>query len=364
MKAAVLYEIGQPLVVEEVELDPPKEREVLVRVAAAGICRSDLHFMKGEALIPLPAVLGHEGAGVVEAVGPQVTSVKPGDHVVLSFVSACGRCSFCLGGRSNLCDDHAATGPMMLDGTSRLHKGDTRISHMGKVACFAEQAVVPETACVPVPDDLGWPQAAFIGCCTTTGVGAAIFAADVKPGSSVAVFGCGGVGLNVLQGAALKSAGTIIAVDLDEGRLGFSRKFGATHFVNAGSEEPVAAIQALTSGRGVDNAFEAFGSAETIRQAYKAVRKGGTVVVAGLAPVGETASIDAMDLVRQEKVLKGTYYGSARPAVDMLTMVDLYRSGKIDLDSLVGKQYSLAQINDAYSDLEAASLGRGVITRF
>jgi Zn-dependent alcohol dehydrogenase len=215
-----------------------------------------------------------------------------------------------------------------------------------------------------VPDDLPWPQAAFIGCCVTTGVGAAVYGAGVKPGSSVAVFGCGGVGLNVLQGARLQGATTIIAVDIDEGRLSYARRFGATHFVNAGGEDPIAAAQALTGGRGVDFAFEAYGSGETSRQAFRATRKGGTTVIAGLAPVGDEIKIDPTELVRQEKTLKGTYYGSSRPAVDMLTMVDLYREGKIDLDSLVGKKYALDEINQAFRDLEGAALGRGVITSF
>ena len=364
MKAAVLYEVNRPLVIEEIELDPPKAHEVRVRVQAAGICRSDLHYMKGEAILPLPAVLGHEGAGIIEEVGQDVSDLKTGDHVIFSFVSSCGHCSFCVSGRSYLCDNHAATGPNLLDGTTRLHKGNQRIAHMGKVACFAEQTVVPEVACVRAPDDLPWPQAAFIGCCTTTGVGAAIFAANVRPGSSVAVFGCGGIGLNILLGARLQNASTIIAIDIDEGRLGFARKFGATHFVNAAGENPVQAVKAMTGGRGADYTFEAFGSAETVRQTYEAVCKGGTAVAVGLSPVGDKAEIDLTELVRQEKTLKGTYYGSARPTVDMPTMIDLYQTGKLDLDSLIGKIYSLDQINDAYADLEAGSLGRGVITSF
>jgi S-(hydroxymethyl)glutathione dehydrogenase/alcohol dehydrogenase len=186
-------------------------------------------------------VLGHEGAGIVEAVGPGVTRLKPGDHVILAFVSACGRCFYCVNGQANLCDLHGSTPGTMLDGTTRLHKGNQRILHFGKLACFAQETVVPEVACVPAPPDLPWPQAAFIGCCATTGIGAAIYAAQVTPGSTVAVFGCGGVGLNVLQGARLKGATTIIAVDVDEGRLSFTRKFGATHTVNPGAGDPVTA---------------------------------------------------------------------------------------------------------------------------
>jgi NDMA-dependent alcohol dehydrogenase len=364
MKAAVLYEVNRPLVIEEVELDPPRSHEVRVRVQAAGICRSDLHFMKGENFMTLPAVLGHEGAGLVEEVGPDVSGIRPGDHVIFCFVSSCGQCAYCLNGRSNLCDSHGATGPMMLDGTTRLHKGEQRIMHFGKVACFAAETVLPDVACVVVPDDLPWPQAAFIGCCVTTGVGAAVYAADVKPGSSVVVYGCGGVGLNILQGARLNGATTIIAVDLDEGRLNFARRFGATDTISAVGGDTIEAVRELTDGRGADYAFEAFGSAQTVRDAFRSTRKGGTTVIAGLAPIGEEAVIDPMELVRAEKTLKGTYYGSTRPRVDILTMVRLYGAGKLDLDSLVGKKYALDEINEAYRDLEQASLGRGVITSF
>ena len=220
MKAAVLYDYNTPLVVEEVELDGPKAGEVLVQTGAGGICRSDWHFMAGEARTVLPGVLGHEGAGVVKEVGEGVASVKPGDHVILSFVPNCGRCHFCTTGRPNLCDLHAATTGTMFDGTTRLHKGDQPLSHFGKVACFAEYTVVPETGCIPVPDTVGMDRAALIGCCVTTGVGAAIFNAKVEPGSTVAVVGCGGVGLNVIQGSRLLNASKIIAVDVRAGSTG------------------------------------------------------------------------------------------------------------------------------------------------
>ena len=362
MKAAVLYEYNTPLAVEEVELDEPKAGEVHVKIAAAGICRSDYHFMKGEAHITLPAVLGHEGSGIVQRVGEGVTSVKSGDHVILSFVPNCGRCRFCTTGRPNLCDRHAATGPNMYDGTTRLHKGDQRIAHMGKVACFAEEAVVPESGCIPVDNDFPMDCAALIGCCVTTGVGAAIFTAQVQPGSTVAVVGCGGVGLNVIQGARLANASKIIAVDVQEGKLEFAMRFGATHAVNASDQDAVARVKEITGGLGADYTFEVYGSAETVETAYNMACKGGTVTVAGLAPLGERAAIDAVSLVRNEKVLKGTYYGSARCSVDFPKMVDLYRSGRINLDDLITRRYSLDRINEAYEDLERGEVGRGVIT--
>ena len=362
MKAAVLYEANTPLSVEQVELDGPKEGEVQVKIAAAGICRSDYHFMRGEAQIKLPVVLGHEGSGIVQKVGEGVTSVKQGDHVILSFVPNCGRCHFCTTGRPNLCDRHAETGPNMYDGTTRLHKGDERIYHMGKVACFAEEAVVPETGCIPVSSDFPMDCAALIGCCVTTGVGAVINSAQVQPGSTVAVVGCGGVGLNVIQGARLANASRIIAVDVQEGKLEFAMSFGATHAINASHQDAVARVNEITGGLGADYTFEVYGSAGTVETAYEMARKGGVVTVVGIAPRGDKAGIDAVSLVRNEKVLKGTYYGSARCSVDFPRMVDFYHSGRLDIDGLITRRYSLDQINEAYEDLERGEVGRGVIT--
>ena len=268
VKAAVLYETKTPLVVEELDLDEPQAGEVLVKIGAAGICRSDRHFMHGDAPIALPVVLGHEGAGTVEKVGPGVTSVRPGQQVILSFVPACGRCKSCITGNSHLCDNHAATGPNMYDGTTRLHKGDQRIHHMGKTACFAEYSVVPEAGCVPIDSPVPMDKAALIGCCVPTGVGAVTSSANVKPGSTVAVIGCGGVGLNVIMGAALVNASKIIAVDIRESQLEFAMKFGATHTVNASDKDPVAQVRELTDGKGADYTFEVFGSADTVKAAY------------------------------------------------------------------------------------------------
>ena len=361
MKAAVLYQAGQPMVVEEVELDEPKAQEVLVKIGAAGICRSDRHFMHGDAPIAMPVVLGHEGAGTVERVGPGVTSVRPGDQVILSFVPACGRCKSCLEGHSNVCDNHMATGPFMYDGTCRLHKGDQDIHHMGKVACFAEYSVVPEMGCIPVGVAIPMDKAAMIGCCVPTGVGAVVFSAKVQPGSTVAVVGCGGVGLNVIMGAKLLNASKIIAVDILESQLEFAMKFGATHSVNASDRDPVAQVKELTGGRGADYTFEVFGSADTVKAAYDMCAKSGTVTVVGIAPVGAEASINAVDIVRNEKTMRGTYYGSARSQVDFPTLVDLYVSGKLNLDDLVIRHYSLDQINEAYADMDKGEVGRGAI---
>lgn len=361
MKAAILVETNAPLVIQDVQLDPPKAHEVRVRIAAAGVCRSDLHFMKGEATIPTPAVLGHEGSAVVTEIGEGVTRVVPGDHVILAFAPFCGHCKSCLTGRSNICDTHMATGPNMFDGTRRLHANGQDLAHMGKVACFAEEAVVPETGCIKIDPEFPLPQAALIGCSVTTGVGSVLYNAQITPGSTVAVIGCGGVGLNVLQGARLAGAGKIIAVDINDAALEFATKFGATETVNARDTDALKSIRGLSEG-GVDYAFEAFGSSETISLTFDAVNKGGTAIIVGLAAIDDFPSIDPVALVRQEKTLKGSYYGTARPAIDFHKMVDLYKRGQIDVDGLITRHYTLDQINEAYVELDKGVIGRGVIT--
>jgi len=359
--AAVLYDVNKPYSVEPVELDPPRRGEVLVKVRAAGVCRSDLHFQKGEAAIALPAVLGHEGSGVVEAVGDGVTMVKPGDRVILSFVPNCGHCHSCESGHPHLCDEHARTTGKLFDGTSRLHTlAGQDATHMGKVACFAEYAVVPEAGCIPAPASLDFPQMALIGCSVTTGVGAAVFNARVQPGDSVAVIGCGGVGLNVIQGARLAGATTIVAVDVKDTALAFARKLGATDAVNARKENAVARVQALTGG-GVHFAFEAYGGGATTKMAVDMLRKRGTAVIVGISPAGETMAVEPVVLTRQEKTIRGCYYGSAHPRQDMPRIVDWYSRGLLDIDSLVTRRYPLAEINRAYDDLETDAVGRGVI---
>ena len=364
MKAAVLHEIGQPLRIEDVELDSPGEYEVHIRVGAAGICRSDLHYIQGDQRATLPVVLGHEGSGTVLDVGEKVTRVVPGDRVILSFVPNCGRCRFCLVGKPNLCDEHGATGTAMFDGSTRLHKDGTRIAHMGKVACFAEEAVVPESGCIPVTKDLPLSHAALIGCSVTTGVGAALYTAGVEPGSDVVVVGAGGVGLNVIQGCRLAGASKGIAIDIQESKLEFATKFGATHTINPSVQDPVERVFQLTEGRGANYSFEVFGSSQTVELAYSVTGKGGTLVVVGLAPVGDTAAISPVDLVRYEKTIKGCYYGSSRAHLDMPTMVELYQSGRINIDDLVAREYRLEDINTALADLANGEIGRGVITQF
>jgi NDMA-dependent alcohol dehydrogenase len=359
--AAVLHDVNKPYSIETVELDPPRRGEVLVKVRAAGVCRSDLHFQKGEATIALPAVLGHEGAGTVEAVGEGVTMVEPGDRIILSFVPNCGHCPSCETGRPYLCDEHARTTGKLFDNTSRLHTlAGQDLAHMGKVACFAEHAVVPEAGCIPAPAGLDFPQMALIGCSVTTGVGAALFNAGVEPGDSVAVIGCGGVGLNVVQGARLAGATTIVAVDVKGAALDFARKFGATHTVNARTENAVERVKALTGG-GAHWAFEAYGSGATTRLAVDMVRKRGTAVIVGIAPIGDDAVIEPVVMTRMEKTIRGCYYGTARPRQDMPRIADWYGRGLLDIDGLVTRRYPLADINRAYEDLDTDAVGRGVI---
>jgi Zn-dependent alcohol dehydrogenase len=287
--------------------------------------------------------------------------VKPGDRVILSFVPNCGRCYFCETGHPALCDAHARTLGKLFDGTTRLHTlAGQGLAHMGKVACFAEYAVVPESGCIPAPATIGFAQMALIGCSVTTGVGAAVFNAHVSPGDSVAVIGCGGVGCNIVQGARLSGATTIVAVDVKESALEFATGFGATHTVNPQREDAVKRVQEITEG-GANFAFEAYGGGETTTMAVGMVRKRGTAVIVGIAPRGDTANIEAVYVTRMEKTIRGCYYGSSHPRQDMPRIADWYSRGLVDIDSLITRRYTLDDINQAYEDLESDAVGRGVI---
>lgn len=361
MKAAVLFESNEPMPVMDLDQSEPKPGEVRVRMGAAGVCASDYHVMTGNNPAPMPIVLGHEGAGVVEAVGPGVTSVKSGDRCVLSFVANCGHCRSCRTGLSNLCDTNRETGTRQYDGTFRLHTADgTEVHQYAKLGVFAESIVVPQQACYPMPDDVPMEVAALIGCSVTTGVGGVINQPGMRAGMTVAVIGAGGVGLNALQGAKLMNATKIIAVDIFDHKLEFAYKFGATHVVNSKAQDPVAAIQELTDG-GVDFAFDTFGHKTTTEQAYGATRKGGTTVVIGLAPDGMTGEIPLVDLVRNQKTLVGSYYGSASPHETFGKLLDFYLQGRIDVAGLVTRSYRLEEINEAYAALARGEDGRGVI---
>jgi S-(hydroxymethyl)glutathione dehydrogenase/alcohol dehydrogenase len=360
MKAAVLYEARTPLVVETVDLDDPKEGEVLVRMASAGVCHSDYHVMKGEWSMPLPMVLGHEAAGVVEKVGAGVSQVKPGDHVILNFRPNCGWCRYCAIGRPVLCNGADTLRWVMFDGTVRLHKGSQDIHHFARTASFAEYAVVPQSGAVPVRPDMPLDKACLVGCSVMTGIGAVINTAKVPPGSSVVVIGCGGIGLNVIQGAALAGAERIIAVDVLENKLAYAREFGATDIIDASPGDTVARIQDLTDG-GADYAFEAIGNSRTILQAYESTRLGGVTTIVGMAPEDDQVTINALSIPRTEKVIMGSWYGSARPWVDLPKMVDLYLSGRIKIDPLISRTYRLEEINPAYEALEKGEVARSIL---
>ncbi len=363
MKAAICYERNQPVRVEEVRLDRPRRDEARVRLVASGVCHSDLSFIEGILRGKLPCVLGHEGAGVVEEVGEGVTHVAPGDKVVLSWVTPCGRCFYCRTGKPHLCDlgEQINRTNLMPDGTTRAHQGELDLNVFSALGTMAELAVVPARAAVKLPQDAPLDRCALLGCAVMTGVGAVLNTARVSPGSRVAVFGAGGVGLNAIQGAAIAQAERIIAVDARPNKLEMARRFGATDGVDATQADPVAAIRELTEGRGADYAFEAIGRKETIEQAYAATCKGGTCVVIGLGSVKEFVSINVMMLPLLEKRLLGSWYGSANVHVDIPRLFDLYRAGRLKLDELVTRTYSLDQVNQAFADMTSGANARGVI---
>jgi S-(hydroxymethyl)glutathione dehydrogenase / alcohol dehydrogenase len=363
-KAAILFEAGKKLDIREVDVENPRVGEVLIKMAAAGICHSDLHVMTGHLVAPLPAILGHEGSGVVAGVGPGVTSVKPGDHVIPLWRLSCGVCEYCSEGRPAVCAEGLQirmTG-RLLDGTTRFKLDGKEIKHFAGVSSFSEYSVIPEKAVLKIPEDFPLDTAALLGCGVITGVGAAFNAARVKPGSSVAVIGCGGVGINVIQGAAIAGAEKIIAVDLLPKKLEFAKQFGASHTVNSKETNPVEAIRALTGGKGVDYAFEVIGLPATIRQAYDSLKKRGVAIIVGVTPMTAEVSIPIMSMVFEERTLTGSIYGSARPLIDIPMLINLYKAGKLKLDELLTRRYPFSQINEAYEGLERGEGIRSVVT--
>ena len=360
MKAAVQYEFGQPTRIVDLLQDPPKAGEVCVKLGAAGICHSDRHLMLGNAVTPLPVAMGHEGAGTVSEVGEGVTRVSSGDRCILSFVSNCGYCRTCRSGLPNICETNLDTGGRQFDGTARLHDGDVDVNQMGKLGVFGEFAVVPQQACHPIPASVPMDVAALIGCCVTTGFGAVVNNPAARAGMTVAVFGCGGVGLNVIQGARLAGASRIIAVDIYDHKLEFSYRFGATDVINSREVNPVEAIKELT-GDGVDMALDSFGSTAVVADAVKSLRRGGTAVMIGLVPVGETVPVDVVEMIRGQKSLVGSYYGSASPHETFKKAVDFYLQGKLDVEGLITRRYQLEQLNEGFDAIERGEDGRGVI---
>jgi S-(hydroxymethyl)glutathione dehydrogenase / alcohol dehydrogenase len=363
MKAAVCHELNRPLRVETVSLDAPGPGEVSVRLAASGVCHSDLSALSGLLPVKLPAVLGHEGAGTVEEVGAGVSHLAPGDRVVLSWVTPCGSCFYCRNGQPNLCELGERINRLhrMPDGTTRLRLDGAELQAISALGTFAERAVVPAGAAVRLPEDVPLDRAALIGCAVMTGVGAVVNTARVRPGSQVAVFGAGGVGLNVIQGAVLAGAERVVAVDVNAQKLGLAETFGATHLVDASRGDPVPAVRELTAGRGADYAFEAIGRKDTIEQAYAATRRGGTCVVVGMGSRSESVSLNAFFLPIQEKRLLGCWYGSADVHRDFPRLIALCRAGRLKLDPLVTRTYALDEVNEAFAALADGRNARGLV---
>ncbi len=358
MKAAVLREVGQLLEVEDVEISKPGPREVLIRTAAVGVCHSDLHFVEGKYPWKLPAILGHESSGYVEQVGSDVRGLEPGDHVITCLSAFCGHCEHCLSGHMSLCDN-----PETMRGPGeppRLHKGDEVINQFIHLSSFAEQMLVHEHALVKVRKDMPMVQAALIGCGVTTGVGAVHHTARIEVGSTVAVIGCGGVGLSCINGAAIAGASRIIAVDTIGSKLNLAKEFGATDVVDASEGDAAKQVLEMTGG-GVHYSFEAIGLAATAEQAFKMLRRGGTATVIGMVPVGEMIKIHGAALLPERKI-QGCAMGSNRFPVDMPRYIEFYMQGKLKLDELVSREIKLADVNEAFEEMKTGAIARSVIT--
>jgi S-(hydroxymethyl)glutathione dehydrogenase / alcohol dehydrogenase len=358
MKAVVATELNK-FSVENVDLDPPKIGEVLIKMKATGVCHSDLSMINGTIPTPFPTVLGHEGAGIVEQVGEGVTHVKPGDHVVLAFVPQCGECFHCIHDEPYLCNVGKPDGNL-LDGTSRATMGGESISVMTFLGNMAEYAVVPSICVVAIEKDVSFQAAALVGCGVTTGVGAAIKTARVPPGATVAVVGCGGVGLSVIQGCRIAGARRIIAVDLSAEKMEMARSFGATDTVTPGGNT-VKEIMGMTNGIGVDFAFEVIGLPSTIETCVKLARRGGTAILVGVGSMSERFSVNALVLPLTSKTIQGCMYGSVNFKTDFPMYLDFYRRGLLDLDNMVSRTYTIDEAPQAFADLEAGGNARGVI---
>jgi len=362
VKAAILYEINQPLKVEAIEIPRPATNEILVKIKAVGVCHTDLHPIKGDIPVPLPIVLGHEGAGIVEEIGEGVTTVQPGDHVVLFPAPACGRCICCATGQPYLC---MVAGPLlfagtMMDGTKRLKTPDGKeLNSFFLQSSFAEYSVVHETAAIKVDKDLPIEKMAAFSCGMSTGLGMVRNTAKVVPGSRVAIFGCGGVGLMAMWSAKLVPASMIIGVDKIAGKLDMAKEFGATHVIDASREDPVEKIIELTGG-GADYSFECIGNVKAMEQACSAVHPGGMTVIAGAAGADEKVCIEALPFVTGNIVM-GTVGGSTIPSVDIPKNIELYKKGLLPLDKFISRTYALEEINQAFEAMQKGEVARSIV---
>jgi S-(hydroxymethyl)glutathione dehydrogenase/alcohol dehydrogenase len=360
MRAAVLNSIPGRLDIEDVEIGEPGPREVLVRTVAAGLCHSDLHFMEGKYPFPCPAVLGHESAGIVEAVGSMVHYVQPGDHVITCLSAFCGHCSQCTDGHLTLCENKATELVRQPGESPRLSRRNGElVNQYLHLSSFAEMMLIHEQALVKIDRDMPFDKAALIGCGVTTGLGAVFRTARVAPGETVAVIGCGGIGLSAIQGARIAGANKIIAVDTNPSKLELAQQLGATHVVDAASQDAVAAVKDLTGG-GVHHSFEAVGMKVTAEQSFEMLRNGGQATVIGMIPVGTRIEIHGPELL-YEKTLTGSNMGSNQFRTDMPRYVDMYLDGRLHLDEMVSKTITLEQINDGFDDMKAGNVARSVI---
>ena len=358
MKAAVLHAPHQPITIEDVQIAKPGRQEILVRTAFAGLCHSDLHFIDGLYPYPMPCILGHESSGVVEMVGEDVTYVKPGDHVVTCLSVFCGECAQCLTGHPSLCE---STDVKLAPGVARrLRWKDQVVNQLWNMSSFAEQMLVHERAVVKIPKDMPLDRAAVIGCSVVTGVGAVINAAKIEPGTSVAVIGCGGVGLSVVNGALIAGAGRIIAIDTLPAKLELATRFGATDTIDVSFVDAVEAVKQLTNGAGVHYAFEALGLKKTAEQAFAMLRPGGTATVIGAVPFGVKIELHGADLLRDRKI-QGTSMGSNRFRVDIPRFIEFYRQGRLHLDHLVTGHMKLEDLNEGFARLKTGQSVRQLV---
>ena len=360
MKAAVFRKVHEPLTIEAVEIDRPQGRELLVRTVATGVCHSDLHVVDGVGRFPLdrPYILGHEGAGVVEAVGTEVTSVRPGDHVVACLSGFCGSCLQCLAGHPNLC-----TGGFVTRAESappRLSQNGAPIRQFLGVSSYAERMLLHENSVVKIDLELPLDRAALVGCGVLTGVGAALRTSGLQAGQTVAVFGCGGVGLSIIQGARIGAARQIIGVDVFDSKLEMAKRMGATHVVNSANDDPVRAVRELTRGAGVDHAFEAVGNAKLVRQAVESLAIRGTATIVGVLPPDATIEFPWM-AIRPECRVQTSRMGSNRFRIDIPLYLEFYRQGKLLLDEMVTRRGRLEDINDAFRAMKAGEVARSVL---
>ena len=359
-KAALCRAHNTPVVIEPVTVDGPKRGEVMVKLGACGVCHSDLSAITGTIALPLPLVLGHEGAGVVEEAGEGVSGLMKGDHVIFSFIYMCGRCRFCVSGRPVLCLEQGKALTTPLEGTPRVRDARGQpLNIFSGCGSMAEYATVSAENLIKIDPKIPLDCAALVGCGVTTGVGAVFNTAKVEPGSSVAVFGCGGVGLSVIQGARIAGAEKIIAIDTLQPKLEMAKRFGATDSILF-TEDPTKALKKMTGG-GPDYAFECVGPGELAAAAYRAIRRGGLAVVVGVAKPSDSTSVRTMTLPFEEKTLTGSYFGSCVPRVDFPRMLSLYMAGKLKLEELITRRYPIDEAPQAFADLQAGKNARGVI---